>query len=107
MDLSRSISSNFVRSCRFWLAANSIWAAFVVAGAATVAIRLPIAKSWPFIALAITVSAVVAFRELRKIELEIQGASLSNPRTWQQRIPSLALFEQRRLCQHHRRHLFI
>ena len=67
MDLSRSISSNFVRACRFWLAANSIWAAFVVAGAATVAIRLPIAKSWPFIALAITVSAVVAFRELRKL----------------------------------------
>ena len=67
MDLSRSISSNFVRACRFWLAANSIWAAFVVAGAATVAIRLPIAKSWPFIAFAITVSAVVAFRELRKL----------------------------------------
>jgi len=58
-----SFSSSFVTSCRFWFAANSIWATVVVAAGVTVALRLRIDKSWPLIAFAILLSVVLAFRE--------------------------------------------
>src|ERR1700751_3504430 len=60
---SRSFSSGFVTSSRFWFAANSTWATLVVAAGVTVAMRLRIDKSWPLIAFAILLSAVLAFRE--------------------------------------------
>jgi hypothetical protein len=61
---SPSFSSSFVTAGRFWLAANAIWATLVLVAAATVAMRLPVAKSWPFIAFAVFLSAVFALREL-------------------------------------------
>jgi hypothetical protein len=55
--LSCSFSSSFVASCRFWLAANSIWATLILGAAATVTMRLRIARSWPLIAFTIFISA--------------------------------------------------
>jgi hypothetical protein len=62
-DSSAWFSPSFVTSCRFWLAANSIWATLVVAACVTVAIRLPIGKSWPLIAFVVFLSAVFALRD--------------------------------------------
>ena len=96
MDSSPSFSSSFVTSCRFWLAANSIWATLVVAAAATVAMRLRIDKSWPFIAFVILLSAGLAFRDLWKSKLRFESVKTLlyfTSRTCQYRIPPLALFE--------------
>src|SRR5271165_1496691 len=66
---SPSFSSSFVTSCRFWLAANSIWATLVVTACFTVAMRLRIDKSWPLIASVIFLSALLSLRKLRKSKL--------------------------------------
>src|SRR5271165_835159 len=69
---SPSFSSSFVTSCHFWLAANSIWAAFVLAACVTVAMRLRLDKSWPLIASVIFLSALLALRKLRKSKLSLK-----------------------------------
>ena len=66
VDSSRSFSSSFVTSCRFWLAANSIWATLVLVAAATVVMRMRIDKSWPLVAFVSCLSAGLVFRELWK-----------------------------------------
>jgi hypothetical protein len=63
-DSSVSFSSSFVLSCRLWLAANSIWAALLVAACVPVAFRLRIDKSWPFTALAVLASVWLVGQEL-------------------------------------------
>jgi len=63
-DSSVSFSRSLVTACRFWLAANSIWATLIVVACVTVAMRLRIINSWPFIGFAILLSAVLVFREL-------------------------------------------
>jgi hypothetical protein len=63
-DSSVSFRSSFVTSGRFWLAANSIWAALLVAACVPVALRLRIDKSWPFSAFMVLLSAGLVFREL-------------------------------------------
>jgi hypothetical protein len=68
---SSSFSSSFVTSCRFWLAANSIWATLVVSACVTVAMRLRIDRSWPLIALVVFLSAGLVIRELWKSKLRI------------------------------------
>ena len=68
---SASFSSSFVTSCRFWLAANSIWATLVVAACVTVAMRLRIDRSSPLIALVVFLSAGLIIRELWKSKLRI------------------------------------
>jgi hypothetical protein len=68
---SASFSSSFVTSCRFWLAANSIWATLVVSACVTVAMRLRIDRSWPLIALVVFLSAGLVIRELWKSKLRI------------------------------------
>ena len=68
-----SFPSSFVTSCRFWLAANSIWATLVVTACVTVAMRLRIDKSWPLIASAIFISALLALRELWKSKLSVKA----------------------------------
>ena len=67
-----SFSSSFVTSCRFWLGANAIWATLVVAACFTVAMRLRIDKSGPFIAFVILLSAGLVFRELWKSKLSVK-----------------------------------
>ena len=69
MDSSPSFSSSFVTSCRFWFAANSIWATLVATACFTVAMRLRIDKSWPLIAFVVFLSALLALRELCKWKL--------------------------------------
>src|SRR5271165_6950913 len=69
---SPSFSSSFVTSCRFWLAANSIWATLVVTACFTVAMRLRIDKSWPLIASVIFLSALLSLRKLRKSKLSVK-----------------------------------
>jgi len=69
---SASVSSSFVTSCRFWLAANSIWATLVVAACVTVAMRLPIGKSWPVIAFVVFLSAGLVIREVWKSKLRLK-----------------------------------
>src|SRR5271165_5080278 len=89
---SPSFLSSFVNSCRFWLAANSIWATFVLAACVTVAMRLGIDKSWPLIGFVILLTAGLIFRELWKSKLRVdpseklsvsddQGAASSSPRS--------------------------
>src|SRR5215470_12445563 len=74
--LSGSFSSSFVTSCRFWLAANSIWATLVVAACVTVAMRLRIDRSWLLIAFAIFLSAGLVSRDLwRGVASNAQGAA--------------------------------
>jgi hypothetical protein len=68
---SASFSSSFVTSCRFWLAASSIWATLVVAACVTVAMRLRIDRSSPLIALVVFLSAGLIIRELWKSKLRI------------------------------------
>jgi hypothetical protein len=63
-DSSLSFSSSFVLSCRLWLAANSIWAALLVAACVPVAFRLRIDKSWPFTALTVLPSVWLVRQEL-------------------------------------------
>jgi hypothetical protein len=70
-DSSVSFSPAFVTSCRYWLAANSIWAALVAAASIIVAMRLRIDKSWLFIAFVILLAAGCVFRELRKTKLSV------------------------------------
>jgi len=78
--LSPSFSSSFVTSCRFWLAANSIWATLILTAAATVAMRLRIDKSWPFIAFVTLLSAGLVFWELwRGVAPDAQGTASSSP----------------------------
>src|SRR5262249_53175608 len=73
---SASFSSSFVTSCRFWLAANSVWATLVVAACVTVAMRLRIDKSWPLITFAIFLSAGLVSRDLwRGVASDAQGAA--------------------------------
>jgi hypothetical protein len=72
MDSSRSFSPSLVTSCRFWLAANSIWGTLVLVAPATVAMRLLIAKSWLLIAFVILLAAVFALRDLRKSNSTVQ-----------------------------------
>jgi hypothetical protein len=69
---SASFSSSFLTSCRWWLAANSIWATLVVGTCVTVAFRIRIVKSWPLIALVILLSAGLVFRELWKSKLSVK-----------------------------------
>ena len=69
---SPSFSANFVTSCRFWLAANSIWATLVVAACVTVGMRLRMIDAWPFIALLIFLSAGLVIRELWKLKLRVK-----------------------------------
>ena len=73
---SRSFSASFVTSCRFWLAANSIWATLVLVAAATVVMRMRIDKSWPLIAFITLLSAGLVFRELWKSKLSVGRISL-------------------------------
>jgi hypothetical protein len=61
-----SFSSSFLNSCRFWFAANSIWATLVVAAGITAEMRLPFDRSWFVIALVVLVSAGLSFREMRR-----------------------------------------
>jgi hypothetical protein len=78
--LSGSFSSSFVTSCRFWLAANSIWATLVLVAAATVVLRLPIARSWPLIAFTILISAGLVFREFwRGVARNAKGVASNSP----------------------------
>jgi hypothetical protein len=74
--LSPSFSSSFLTSCRFWLAANSIWATLVLVTAATVVMRMRIDKSWPLIAFASFLSAGLVFRELWKSKLSVGRISV-------------------------------
>ena len=67
-----SFSSSFVISCRFWLAANSIWATLVVAACVSVAMRLRIDKSSPFIASVILLFVCLVLRELWKSKLSVK-----------------------------------
>ena len=69
---SASFSSSFVTSCRFWLAANSIWATLVVAACVTVAMRLRMINRWPFIALLSFLSTGLVIRELRRSKLRLK-----------------------------------
>jgi hypothetical protein len=69
---SPSFSSSFVTSCRFWLAANSIWATLVVTACVTVTMRLRIDKSWPLIASVIFLSALLVLRNLWKSKLSVK-----------------------------------
>jgi hypothetical protein len=69
-------SPSFVTAGRIWLAANSIWATLVVSTCVTVAMRLRIDKSLPFIAFIILVSAGLVFRELWR---GVQGAASNSP----------------------------
>src|SRR6476659_8988927 len=64
-----SFSSGFVTACRFWLAANSIWATLVVATCVFVAFRARIDKVWPVIALVILLLTGLSFRKLWKSKL--------------------------------------
>jgi hypothetical protein len=64
-----SFRPSFARACRFWLAANSIWATLIVAACVTVALRLRIDKSWVFITFLIVLTAGLILRELRKTPL--------------------------------------
>ena len=73
---SPSFSSSFVTTCRFWLAANSIWATLVLVAAATVVMRMRIDKSWPLIAFASFLSAGLVFRELWKSKLSVGRISV-------------------------------
>jgi len=73
---SPSFSASFVTSCRFWLAANSIWATLVLAAAATVVMRMRIDKSWPLIAFVSCLSAGLVFRELWKSKLSFGRISV-------------------------------
>ena len=76
VDSSRSFSASFVTSCRFWLAANSIWATLVLVAAATVVMRMRIDKSWPLIAFVSCLSAGLVFRELWKSKLSVGRISV-------------------------------
>jgi hypothetical protein len=77
---SPSFSSSFVTACRFWLAANSIWATLVVAACVTVAMRLRIDKSMPLIAFVTFLSAALVFRELwRGVASDTRGAASNSP----------------------------
>jgi hypothetical protein len=69
---SASFSSSFVTSCRFWLAANSIWATLVVAACVTVAMRLRMVGGWPFIFFFIFLSTGLVIRELWKSKLRVK-----------------------------------
>ena len=69
---SASFSSSFVTSCRFWLAANSIWATLVVAACVTVAMRLRMVDGWPFIFFFIFLSTGLVIRELWKSKLRVK-----------------------------------
>jgi hypothetical protein len=73
---SASFSSSFVTSCRFWFAANSVWATLVVAACFIVGMRLRIDKSWPLIAFAILLSAGMAFREFWKSKVSDRRISV-------------------------------
>src|SRR5271166_830646 len=73
---SPSFSSSFVTTCRFWLAANSIWATLVLVTAATIVMRMRIDKSWPLIAFASFLSAGLVFRELWKSKLSVGRISV-------------------------------
>jgi hypothetical protein len=75
-DSAVSFSSSFVIACRFWLAANTIWAALLVAAGVTVALRWRIDRSWLFIVLVVLLSAGFAFREFRKSNLSSGRISL-------------------------------
>src|SRR5277367_4887647 len=66
VDSARSFSASLVTSCRFCLAANSIWATLVLVAAVTVVMRMRIDKSWPLIAFVSCLSAGLVFRELWK-----------------------------------------
>ena len=70
--LSPSFSASFVTSCRFWLAANSIWATLVVAACVTVGMRARMIDGWPFIALVIFLSAGLVIRELLNSKLRVK-----------------------------------
>jgi hypothetical protein len=71
-----SFSSSFVTSSRFWLAANSIWATLVVVACFTVAMRMRLLNSWPFIAFAILLSVGLVFRELWKTKRGVGKVSV-------------------------------
>ena len=73
-DSSPSFSSSFVTSCRFWFAANSIWATLVVAAGVTAALRLRIDKGWPFIAFVVFLSAFLALRDRWKSKVRVDPA---------------------------------
>jgi hypothetical protein len=62
-DSSRSFSSSFAIAGRFGLAVNTVWATLVVAACVTVALRLRIINSWPFIALAVLFSTGLVLAE--------------------------------------------
>jgi hypothetical protein len=70
---SASFSLSFVTSCRFWLAANSIWATLVVAACIPVGMRLRMVNLWPLVALVVFLSACLVIRELWR------GAGSSSP----------------------------
>jgi hypothetical protein len=65
-EASVSFSPGFVSSCRFWFAANSIWATLIVAASVMVALRFRLDKSWAFISLLVVLSAALILPELRK-----------------------------------------
>jgi hypothetical protein len=73
-DWSVSVSPSFVGSCRYWLAANSIWATVVVASCVIVAARWPIDRSWPLVALFIVFSVGLLWRGLSKTKLSLRMA---------------------------------
>jgi hypothetical protein len=67
-----SFSLSFATSCRFWLAANSIWAALVVAACIPVGMRLRMVNMWPIVTFVVFLSACLVIWELRKSKLSLK-----------------------------------
>jgi len=69
---SPSFSSSFVTTCRFWIAANSIWATLVVAACIPVGMRLRMVNTWPLVAFSIFLSACLVIWKLWKSKLTLE-----------------------------------
>jgi hypothetical protein len=65
-ESSVSFASSFTSSCRFWLAANSIWATLIVAAGVLVALRFRLDKSWVFITFLVVLAAALSLPGIRK-----------------------------------------
>ena len=72
MAASASFSSSFVTSCRFWLAANSIWATLVVAACVTVGCDFGWSTAGPLSLFFIVLSTGLVIRELWKSKLRVK-----------------------------------
>ena len=104
---SASFSSSFVTSCRFWLAANSIWATLVVAACVTAGMRLRMINGWPFVASVTLLSTGLVIRELRRSKLRLKDSPDFSARSCQCRNPSLAFVERGSFYHCAWRHFFL